>query len=256
MGFPNQEASQARRRRQDCKYIPFTTLTSVVLPRLFLVASPTCIESERESLPKLHQNVHLLTCCAIGRTAQSITQAQHPELRMLQQPTNSVPRPTRVLSMQAFVLSTDLASLVANGKRAASHSRASQVSSGRSLAGQHHRKSGPKGRQGILHRETAARRTRTTARWQVRRVKRAMLVPTLNWGAVLATMPAHQHHLLFHPHLRQLLLLLQLLHEHFRIRYWVDIPGSLYQHIFQSLLVRYLHPWLVRASEASVRFGK
>lgn len=52
--------------------------------------------------------------------------------------TSWAPRPTKVPSTQVFVLLTDLASLVANGPRADSHSRALPVSCGKFLDGPHH----------------------------------------------------------------------------------------------------------------------
>ena len=206
-----------------------TDLTTVVPTSLYLVVFASI--SHKDSRLQIHLIVKLLTHRAIERMVQSTTRVRHREPRMLQQLTNSVQRPTKVLSTQAFVPSIGLASRVANGRRAALHSRVSLVLSGRFHAGQHHQRSGLKVPREILHQGTVAKRTRTTARWRVRRARRAMVVLTSNLAARQATTPAHQRHQPFHPrlHLRPPLLLLP--HKHWRLSYWVVAPRLVSRHI-------------------------
>jgi hypothetical protein len=140
--------------------------------------------------------------------------APHREPRMLQQPTNWVPKPIKAPSMQVFELSIDPESLAASGRRGASNSRASPEWCGRFHAGQLHPRSGPKVPQEIQRQATAARRIRIIVRWQVRRVKRVIMVaPTSKWAALLATTPRRQALLLFHLRLHQPPPLSLLLHE-------------------------------------------
>jgi hypothetical protein len=165
---------------------------------------------------------------------QSTTRVRHHELPTPQPPTNSVLKPTKVLSTQVSVHSIDLASPAAGGRKAALHSKVSPVSFGRFHAGQHHQRLGLRVLLEILHQATVARRIRTTARWLARRAKRVMVVPTLNSGAVLAiTPPAHHHRLPFRPRLHRPPLLLLLLHKSRRLSYWVLLPRlpSVLQHI-------------------------
>ena len=151
---------------------------------------------------------------------QSTTQARHPEPRMPLAPlTNSAPKPTKAPSTRAFVLSIDLASPVASGRREASNSRVSLVWSGRFHAGQLHQKSGPKVHWETLLQATVARKTRTIARWRARRVKRAMVVLTSSLGALPATTSAHQLRLLLRPRLCHLPPLLLLLHKCWLLSY-------------------------------------
>lgn len=78
----------------------------------------------------MRPNFMLCTNYLLGRTVRSIILAPS-----LLEATSWDPRQTKVPSMQAFALSIALASLVADGPREASNSRALQASHGRFLAG-------------------------------------------------------------------------------------------------------------------------
>ena len=213
---------------------PSTDLTTAVPTSLYLVVFASI--SHKDSRLQIHLIIKLLTHRAIGRMVQSTTRVRHREPRMLQRLTNSVQRPTKALSTQVFVPSIGLASRVANGRRAASHSRVSLVLSGRFHAGQHHQRSGLKVPRETLHQGTAAKRTRTTASWRVRRARRAMVALTSNLAARLATTPAHQHHQPFRPRPHQRHPPLLLPHKHWRLSYWVIAPRLVLRHSGHRLI--------------------